>query len=415
MKTKEAQAVLFLNKTHPKLDGKCSVYIRITFNRIRKFYPTSKSLTIDEFSKIFMPSPGKALKATADQLKKFEVDAKQICSSMSNFTFEAFEKKFITNRTVNDTVAGLFDAIIKKLTDNDQIGTAVSYGCAKKSLETFKPGLKLIDITVTWLYSYEKWMLENEKSTTTISMYLRHLRTIFNNAISDGLINQDAYPFGKRKYEVPEANNTKKALTFNDVLLIVNYKAEPKTTTERMQAYWLFMPFANGLNVKDMSLLKYENIKGEFIEFQRAKTVRTKRKIEKIRVFITPEIDSIIKKFGNRNHNADSYLFPILTKGVDATRERQLIQQITGVVNDHIKIIGKAVGIDQHITTYSCRHTFSTILQRSGVSIEFISEALGHSNIRTTQAYLKGFEDEKKKEVAQIFSNFNKPTANAKK
>ncbi len=415
MKINKANAIIYHDATHPKKSGECAIYIRVTYSRQRKYYPTSFSLSIADFKKLLSEKPGKKLESISTKVQTDKIEAQKIIEAMPNFTFEAFEKKFITNRAVNDTVAGLFDAIIKKLTNNDQIGTAVSYGCAKKSIETFKPGLKLADITVTWLYSYEKWMLENKKSTTTISMYLRHLRTIFNNAISDGLINQDAYPFGKRKYEIPEANNTKKALTFNDVLLIVNYKAQPKTTTERMQAYWLFMLFANGLNVKDMSRLKYENIKGEFIEFQRAKTVRTKRKIEKIRVVITPEIDNIIKKFGNRSHNAESFLFPILAKGIDATRERQLIQQVTGVINDHIKIIGEAVKIDQHITTYTCRHSYATILQRSGVSIEFISESLGHSNIRTTQAYLKGFEDEKKKEVAQIFSNFKQPTPNAQK
>lgn len=43
------------------------------------------------------------------------------------------------------------------------------------------------------------------------------------------------------------------------------------------------------------------------------------------------------------------------------------------------------------------RHTFSTVMKRSGVSTEFIQEALGHTDIRT-ENYLDSFEKEVKKE-----------------
>jgi site-specific recombinase XerD len=34
--------------------------------------------------------------------------------------------------------------------------------------------------------------------------------------------------------------------------------------------------------------------------------------------------------------------------------------------------------IEKKVTTYVARHTFSTVLKRSGVSTEFIEESLGH-------------------------------------
>ena len=62
--------------------------------------------------------------------------------------------------------------------------------------------------------------------------------------------------------------------------------------------------------------------------------------------------------------------------------------------------IRKKLGIEKKVTTYVARHTFSTIMKRSGVSTEFIQEALGHTNIKTTENYLDGFEKEVKKEYA---------------
>ena len=52
------------------------------------------------------------------------------------------------------------------------------------------------------------------------------------------------------------------------------------------------------------------------------------------------------------------------------------------------------------------RHTFSTVLKRSGASTEYIQEALGHSNVKTTENYLDSFGKEVKKEFAQRLTSF---------
>lgn len=57
-------------------------------------------------------------------------------------------------------------------------------------------------------------------------------------------------------------------------------------------------------------------------------------------------------------------------------------------------------GIDKKATTYVARHTFSTMLRRSGASTGFIQEALGHTDIKTTEHYLDSFDKETKKELA---------------
>ena len=44
--------------------------------------------------------------------------------------------------------------------------------------------------------------------------------------------------------------------------------------------------------------------------------------------------------------------------------------------------------------TYVARHSFATVLKRSGVNIALISESLGHTSLSTTQYYLDSFENE---------------------
>lgn len=44
--------------------------------------------------------------------------------------------------------------------------------------------------------------------------------------------------------------------------------------------------------------------------------------------------------------------------------------------------------------TYVGRHSFASVLKKSGVNIALISEALGHSDLATTQIYLDSFDNE---------------------
>lgn len=46
------------------------------------------------------------------------------------------------------------------------------------------------------------------------------------------------------------------------------------------------------------------------------------------------------------------------------------------------------------ILLHVARHSFATILKKSGVNIGIISQALGHQDIKTTQIYLSKFDNE---------------------
>ena len=73
-----------------------------------------------------------------------------------------------------------------------------------------------------------------------------------------------------------------------------------------------------------------------------------------------------------------------------------------------MKKIGQHLEIDIPLTTYVARHSFATILKRSGAPIEFISESLGHQDLKTTENYLDSFEDDTKLKYQNILLDFNK-------
>jgi site-specific recombinase XerD len=59
-----------------------------------------------------------------------------------------------------------------------------------------------------------------------------------------------------------------------------------------------------------------------------------------------------------------------------------------------LESIGRSLGIELKLTTYVARHSYATVLKRSGVSTSIISESLGHSSERVTQIYLDSFDNE---------------------
>jgi integrase/recombinase XerD len=189
---------------------------------------------------------------------------------------------------------------------------------------------------------------------------------------------------------------------------IFRYEALAGTWWEKAKDLFIFSYLGNGINMKDIALLKFKNIDGDYIRFSRAKTINTNRIGNMpISIYISSEMKDILNKWKNVDALPDNFLFPILEPNVTPEKERAAISQLIKMVNKYIRLIAKEVGINKPITTYYARHSFATVLRRSGVSTEFISESLGYSSLKTTYSYLDSFEDEKKKEMLSALTNFN--------
>jgi len=394
-------------------DGTYAVKLRITYFRDQKYYPINVSLTPDEWDKVHSEKPRKEHKAHLLYFNEIEQKALAIIKDMTVFSFPAFEKKFNQKPKKDVDTISLFETYIEQLKKESRIGTADSYNWALTSIKNFiatknRKKLRFADVTPELLDEYETWMIGKGNSKTTIGIYLRSLRTIINNAIADGYLDKDAYPFGKRKYQIPSGKNTKKALKMADIAAIINYKTTSRFQ-ERARDLWVFSYLCNGANMKDIAKLKYKNIEGSKINFIRSKTERsTKQDLKSISAFLLPETLAIIEKWGDTNHDPENYIFGIIDKEDSPERVYAKVKQTFRRINEHMKKIGTDLGIDIKLTTYSARHSFATALKRSGAPTEFISESLGHKDLKTTENYLDSFEDDMKESYQKQLLNFTK-------
>jgi hypothetical protein len=61
-------------------------------------------------------------------------------------------------------------------------------------LVAFKLNLSFKEISADFLKRYEKWMIEHRKSITTVGIYMRTLRAIFNEAIHQEVVQKEQKP-----------------------------------------------------------------------------------------------------------------------------------------------------------------------------------------------------------------------------
>ena len=139
---KTANTEIYLDKGRPKKCGKSSVKIKVTYNRKRKYFSTGIDMLPDDFDKVFYAKrKTQEQKEIKSKIEYFEKKAVEVINILKVFSFDAFENQFLDNRNSTDSVKTAFDEYIKNLKFEDRIGTAVSYECARNSIEDFKKNL----------------------------------------------------------------------------------------------------------------------------------------------------------------------------------------------------------------------------------------------------------------------------------
>jgi len=425
---KTVTAAIYLDTRREKSGGYYPVKLRITYQRERKYFPLTKtavngmltklqeftytgsgdySIDEDSFNKATTAKPRGKYAELAKVFKQIVTDADDIIKEMEHFSFDLFGEIY-SQKNYNDgnDVFTATENYIRKLNDENRIGTAISYQTSLNSLKRFhqKSNLPFDAITVDFLKRYETWMIDDEgNGLTTVGIYLRQLRSIFNQKPEQ--LKNIPYPFGRGKYEIPSPQGRKMALSGNSLQRMFIYQPE----NEKEQYFldvWKLLYLLSGINVADISRLKYGNISHGFIYFQRQKTSKTNRSGSEIKISINDDIREIFERWGNKPINPEQYILPVLNDDLNQLQQKKAVQQFTKQINKYVGRISERLEIPIKVTTYFARHSFATQLMRHGAPTEFISKQLGHSSLNTTRSYLHSFEDKQLQEWQSKLTDF---------
>ncbi|MEQ2544110.1 site-specific integrase [Alistipes intestinihominis] len=384
-------------KSKPLKDGTFPLMLRVTKDRKRKY--VSLGLSLHEKFWDFEKGKPKRNCPNKEQIERL-IAAKtaeyndlivEMTAQQREYTVETLVSHF-HNQVRCATVVELYDKLIDDMKRGGKLGNAGVYKYSRTSLLKFtgqRLQIPFSDIDAVWLRRYENWLRTSDCGDTTISQLFRTLRSVFNKAVELQLVKRDYYPFDAYKVSKFDTRTKKRAITKEDVRKVIALDLSQGYPSERLaRDIFVFSYFGAGINFADIALLKYGNVRDGRVQYVRKKTGKP------INFLLTEEMRNIIVKYQRQGQTDEDYIFPILDRRVHRTEQQRYdrTHKVLTNTNRWLRKIGQRVGIE-HLTTYVARHTFATVLKRSGVNIAIISESLGHSDLSTTQIYLDSFEN----------------------
>ena len=292
------------------------------------------------------------------------------------------------------TVDDFYKQIIKELKEKGQIGNSYAYLSSYDNLKNFYKGKKLnftfSHIDVVFCKKFEDWMRRKGNKDTTISYQFRTLRATFNRAITAKVVSKEKNPFSEFKLSHLNTKTMKRALSKSDILKIMDADCHDKSELSQLaHDLFCFSYLCGGISLVDMANLTPENIIEGRLIYQRQKTHGS------INLQLSDRALQIINKYSDYQKKAN-YFFPILhcKRHITPMQKHNRVRKYCLHINHELKQLANELNITANVTTYVARHSFATILKKSGVNIGIISQALGHQDIKTTQIYLSKFDNE---------------------
>lgn len=231
-------------------------------------------------------------------------------------------------------------------------------------LQEFRPGLDFKDITYTFLKDFEVHLKEKGNSVNTVAKHMRQLRTLVNEAINQGYIPSDAYPF--RKYKIKQEKGRKEFLTPDELKRLENLDVDKKL--RHVLDAFLFCCYT-GLRYSDFCQLTPENIiRVNGKRWLYFKSVKTDVEIRlPLHLLFEGKALAVLERY--------DIVTDFAKIGPNSEANKYLVQ------------LAALARIRKHITYHTARHTCATLLVHQGVPITTVQKLLGHTSVRTTEVY----------------------------
>lgn len=261
-------------------------------------------------------------------------------------------------------------------------------------LQEFRPGLDFKDITYTFLKDFEVYLREKGNGINTVAKHLRQLRTLVNEAINQGYIHADAYPF--RKFKIKQEKGRHEFLTPDELKKLENLEVHDLKLRHVLDAF-LFCCYV-GLRFSDFCQLTPSN----FIRVNGKRWLHFKS----IKTGIELRLPLHLLFEGKALAILDRYC---ITEFASLGGNSE--------VNKALSVITSMARIKKHVTYHTARHTCATLLIHQGVPITTVQKLLGHTSVKTTEIYseilsstiLRDLKAIKRKRVVSNFQNYASP------
>ena len=263
--------------------------------------------------------------------------------------------------------------------------TVVSYQRDLRQLKEYleRQGIKEpAKVTRTCLNSYISYLERKGKATTTISRILASTKAFFHYELMEGNIRRDPAELLKTpkiEKKIPVILSVEEVNRFLE-------QPEGEGAKEVRDKAMLELLYATGMRVSELINLKITDV-NLTMNYILCRDV-SKERVIPIENVAKMALENYIKSVRESISHGSMFLFTNM-KGQPMTR--QGFWKL-------IKAYAAKAGIDKDITPHMIRHYFASHLVSNGADLKAVQEMLGHSDISTTQIYLRSRQSKLKEE-----------------
>ncbi|MDT0646507.1 tyrosine-type recombinase/integrase [Zunongwangia sp. F260] len=262
--------------------------------------------------------------------------------------------------------------------------------------------LRFQEIDEAFLNKYKTFCLSylNQK-TRTVTNQLIFIRTLFNLAIKEGIVDQKYYPFAGEKEKIRIGSGNKIGLTIEEVEKIEALKLEEGASIWHTHNVWLFAFYFAGIRISDVVKLKWSDFKDNRLYYVMNKNEKA------LSLKIPHKAEKILNYYRKDKVLYNGYVFPFLRNVHPKDAEKIYIKtkNATKLLNKYLKRIAEECGIDKNLSNHIARHSFGNI---AGDKIHplMLQKLYRHSNLKTTLNYQANFIHRDADEALDSVINF---------
>ncbi|RKQ50600.1 site-specific recombinase XerD [Roseivirga pacifica] len=244
------------------------------------------------------------------------------------------------------------------------------------------------EINESLLRKYQAYLSSTRKvSDRTIINHLIPIRTLYNRAITDGLVDRKYYPFGKGKIVIKFPETTKLGLDEEEVKQLEGLSLKTGSPAWHAKNVWLFCFYLAGMRVSDALRIKWTDVENGRLYYSMGKN----NKADSLK--LPPKAIQVINLYEPGSNDISPTIFPELRmtdlRDRDLTQKR--IKNADRKFNTHLKNIAKEIGLTKPLKMHIARHTFGNI-SGDRIPIQMLQKLYRHTVVTTTIGYQSNFK-----------------------
>ena len=386
-----ASVKVMIRRNKMRVDGTCPIILKITNNRCltEKFIGHAvKPEDWDEIDRIVKKTHPNSVRINHLILKKITEVSSIILDADNNDLH--LTKKQIKHKVKHQNKSSFNSVAEEHLSDLLKLKKFNQHSGENPRVNHFKNFIENEDISFQNITTYllKKFMIylkaDKNLGDRSVMNCLIVIRTIFNKAINEGLVESKNYPFGPGKIQIKLIESRKVGLNETEIKMIEEADLSSNKSQLNARNIWLTSFYLAGIRISDVINLKWKDIYDGRLTYVMGKNNKV------VSLKIPNKANEIIEFY--KKDKTNSYVFPYLKDefAKDAKVLNSKTRSFNSLINKQLNKIAVDLKIDKKMTMHISRHSFGQIAGDK-IAPQLLQKLYRHSDLKTTIGYQSNF------------------------